>query len=92
MQPRGVQPENNSEEGEDAVTATAIAVSAALSLSVGEASAQGRFDVGLLLGTTWATDEGAVLQFYTGSRNFSISTPGPRVDNVIGSGGLVVRF
>jgi len=78
LQPRGVQPENNSEEGEDA--------------GVGEASAQSRFDVGLLLGTTWATDEGAVLQFYTGSRNFSISTPGPRVDNVIGSGGLVVRF
>ncbi|MEP7304428.1 MAG: hypothetical protein ABJA98_02810 [Acidobacteriota bacterium] len=49
------------------VKATVIAVSAALSFSVGNASAQSRFDVGLLLGTTRATDEGAVLQFDRGT-------------------------
>jgi hypothetical protein len=29
---------------------------------------------------------------YTGSRTFSIQTPRPRVHNVVGSGGLVIRF
>ena len=29
---------------------------------------------------------------YTGARNFSLATPGPRAHNVVGSGGLVVRF
>ncbi len=45
------------------IKAMVIAVSTAFSFSVGKASAQSRFDVGLLLGTTRATDEGAVLQF-----------------------------
>jgi hypothetical protein len=29
---------------------------------------------------------------YTGSRNFSIPVPHPRVHNVIGAGGFVIRF
>jgi hypothetical protein len=29
---------------------------------------------------------------YTGSRTFSIQTPRPKVHNVVGSGGLVIRF
>jgi hypothetical protein len=40
---------------------------AALVLSSGEASAQSRFDVGLLLGSTRATDEGQVLRFDRGT-------------------------
>ena len=43
-------------------------------------------------GFGWLGFRGELRDVYTGTRNFSISTPGPRVHNVIGSGGLVVRF
>jgi hypothetical protein len=43
-------------------------------------------------GFGWLGFRGEVRDVYTGARNFSIQTPGPRVHNVIGSGGLVVRF
>ena len=33
-----------------------------------------------------------VRDVYTGARSFSLATPGARVHNVAGSGGLVVRF
>jgi hypothetical protein len=40
----------------------------------------------------WLGVRGEVRDIYTGSRNFSIQTPAPKVHNVIASGGLVVRF
>ena len=43
-------------------------------------------------GFGWLGFRGELRDVYTGSRNFSIPTPGPRVHNVIGSGGLVIRF
>jgi len=43
-------------------------------------------------GFGWLGFRGELRDVYTGARNFSIHTPGPRVHNVIGSGGLVVRF
>ena len=43
-------------------------------------------------GFGWLGFRGELRDVYTGARNFSIVTPGPRVHNVIGSGGLVVRF
>ncbi len=43
-------------------------------------------------GFGWLGFRGEVRDVYTGARNFSIRTPGARVHNVIGSGGLVVRF
>jgi len=42
---------------------TFTVVCVACALASGEASAQSRFDVGLLLGSTRATDEGSVLRF-----------------------------
>jgi len=44
-----------------------VLVCTALDLGAAQASAQSRFDVGLLLGSTGATDEGAVLQFDRGT-------------------------
>ena len=43
-------------------------------------------------GLRWLGFRGEVRDIYTGARRFSIAEPGPRVHNVIGSGGLVVRF
>ena len=43
-------------------------------------------------GFGWLGFRGEVRDVYTGARNFSIATPGLRVHNVVGSGGLVVRF
>ena len=43
-------------------------------------------------GFGWLGFRGELRDVYTGSRNFSLPTPGPRVHNVIGSGGLVIRF
>ena len=43
-------------------------------------------------GFGWLGFRGELRDVYTGARNFSIQTPGERVHNVIGSGGLVVRF
>jgi hypothetical protein len=43
-------------------------------------------------GFGWLGFRGELRDVVTGSRNFSIPTPGPRVHNVIGSGGLVIRF
>ena len=43
-------------------------------------------------GYRWLGFRGEVRDVYTGPRNFSIATPRPRVHNVVGSGGLVVRF
>lgn len=43
-------------------------------------------------GFRWLGFRGELRDVYTGSRNFSIPTPGPRVHNVVGSGGLVIRF
>jgi len=43
-------------------------------------------------GFGWLGFRGEVRDVYTGARNFSIAAPGPRVHNVVGSGGLVVRF
>ena len=43
-------------------------------------------------GFGWLGFRGELRDIYTGARNFSIATPGPRVHNVIGSVGLVVRF
>ena len=40
----------------------------------------------------WLGFRAEVRDVYTGARNFSIATPGARVHNVVGSGGLVVRF
>jgi len=45
------------------VTITAAVVSAMLGIAAMDASAQTRFNVGLLLGSTTATDEGSVSQF-----------------------------
>jgi hypothetical protein len=43
-------------------------------------------------GFGWLGFRGAVRDVFTGARNFSIATPAPSVHNVVGSGGLVVRF
>jgi hypothetical protein len=43
-------------------------------------------------GFGWLGFRGEVRDIYTGARNFSLATPGPRVHNVVSSGGLVVRF
>jgi len=43
-------------------------------------------------GFGWLGFRGEVRDIYTGARNFSIPTPGPKVHNVVVSGGLVVRF
>ena len=43
-------------------------------------------------GFGWLGFRGELRDIYTGARNFSLVTPGPRVHNVIGSCGLVVRF
>ena len=43
-------------------------------------------------GYKWLGFRGELRDVYTGPRNFSIATPGPRVHNVVGSGGLVIRF
>ncbi len=43
-------------------------------------------------GFGWLGFRGELRDVYTGPRNFSVPTPGPRVHNVIGSGGLVIRF
>jgi hypothetical protein len=43
-------------------------------------------------GFGWLGFRGELRDVYTGTRNFSIAAPGPRVHNVVGSGGLVVRF
>jgi hypothetical protein len=40
----------------------------------------------------WLGFRGELRDVYTGAPNFSLATPGPGVHNVIGSGGLVVRF
>jgi hypothetical protein len=40
----------------------------------------------------WLGFRAEVRDVYTGSRNFSIATPAPRVHNVVTSGGLVLRF
>jgi hypothetical protein len=45
-----------------------------------------------LRGFRWLGFRGELRDVYTGSRNFSVPTPGLRVHNVIGSGGLVIRF
>lgn len=43
-------------------------------------------------GFGWLGFRGEVRDLYTGPRNFSIATPGPRVHNVVASGGLIIRF
>ena len=43
-------------------------------------------------GFGWLGFRGELRDIFTGARNFSLATPGPRVHNVILSGGLVVRF
>ena len=43
-------------------------------------------------GFGWLGFRGEIRDVVTGSRNFSIPTPGPTVHNVVTSGGLVVRF
>jgi hypothetical protein len=43
-------------------------------------------------GFRWLGFRGELRDVYTGARNFSIPTPGPRVHNVIASSGLVIRF
>jgi hypothetical protein len=40
----------------------------------------------------WLGFRGELRDISTGARNFSISTPGERVHNVVGAGGLVLRF
>ena len=40
----------------------------------------------------WLGFRGELRDVYTGARNFSLATPSPLVHNLIGSGGLVVRF
>jgi opacity protein-like surface antigen len=40
----------------------------------------------------WLGFRGEIRDVYTGSRHFSIPTPGPSVQNVVISGGLVLRF
>jgi hypothetical protein len=40
----------------------------------------------------WLGFRAELRDVYTGARNFSISTPGERVHNVVGAGGLVLRF
>jgi len=41
---------------------------------------------------TWFGFRGEIRDVFTGARNFSIPTPGPRVHNVVVAGGLVIRF
>jgi len=43
-------------------------------------------------GFGWLGFRAEVRDVYTGPRNFSLSTPGDRVHNVVASGGFVVRF
>ena len=43
-------------------------------------------------GFGWLGFRGEIRDIVTGSRKFSIPTPGPTVHNVVTSGGLVVRF
>jgi hypothetical protein len=43
-------------------------------------------------GVGWLGFRGELRDIYTGARTFSLPTPGPRVHNVVASGGLVVRF
>jgi len=43
-------------------------------------------------GFGWLGFRGELRDIFTGARTFSLATPGPRVHNVILSGGLVVRF
>jgi hypothetical protein len=43
-------------------------------------------------GFGWLGFRGELRDVYTGARNFSVPTPGEHVHNVIGSGGLVIRF
>ncbi|MBI3492152.1 MAG: hypothetical protein HY047_10275 [Acidobacteria bacterium] len=43
-------------------------------------------------GFKWLGFRGEIRDVFTGARNFSIATPQPRVHNVVGSGGLVIRF
>lgn len=43
-------------------------------------------------GLRWLGFRGEVRDLYTGARRFSLATPGPRVHNVIASGGFVLRF
>ena len=43
-------------------------------------------------GFRWLGFRGEVRDIYTGARNFSIPVPGPRVHNVIVSGGLVIHL
>ena len=40
----------------------------------------------------WLGFRGEIRDVYTGARRFSIPTPGASVHNVVGSGGLVLRF
>jgi hypothetical protein len=55
----------------------------------------GALDAGVgvdVRGFGWLGFRGELRDVYTGARNFSISVPGLRVHNVIGSVGLVIRF
>ena len=49
----------------------------------------GGIDIGAL---RWLGFRLELRDLYTGARIFSIATPGARVHNVVGSGGLVLRF
>jgi hypothetical protein len=40
----------------------------------------------------WFGFRGEVRDVFTGSRNFSLATPAPRVHNIVTAGGLVLRF
>src|SRR5689334_14898408 len=64
--PRGVEPGSDSLRGV-ADMRMALVVAAIAGLTQIDAYAQGRFDVGLLLGSTRATDEGTVLEFDRGT-------------------------
>ena len=57
--------------------------------NTGALQAGGGIDV---RGFGWLGFRGELRDIYTGSRNFSLVTPRPRVHNIVGSGGLVVRF
>lgn len=43
-------------------------------------------------GFGWLGFRGELRDVYTGARNFSLQTPAPRVHNVVGSAGVVIRF
>jgi hypothetical protein len=43
-------------------------------------------------GFGWLGFRGEVRDVFAGARNFSLATPGPRIHNVVVSGGLVIRF